>query len=103
MFKLLLYSIRSILDEFRIELMLFKNYKTEIRNMISIYLAKLDVRCASQVFGVNKTGIKLLEDYDWPENIRQFMRVINQLALTSKSPYISINEVKDAIKIEKRA
>ena len=69
--------------------------------MISIYLAKLDVRCASQVVGVNEAGIKLLEDYDWPENIRQFMRVINQLALASKGPYISVNEVKDAIKIEK--
>ncbi|WP_315067532.1 hypothetical protein [uncultured Clostridium sp.] len=53
-----------------------------MKNMISIYLAKLDVRCASQVVGVNEAGIKLLEDYDWPENIRQFMRVINQLALT---------------------
>lgn len=98
---ILLRQLRSILDEFRIELMPFKNYKTEIRNMISIYLAKLDVRCASQVVGVNETGIKLLEDYDWPENIRQFMRVINQLALASKGPYISVNEVKDAIKIEK--
>ncbi len=94
-------QLRSILDEVRIELMPFKNYSTEINNMISMYLAKLDVRCASQVVGIKEEGIKLLCDYDWPENVRQFMRVINQLALTCKCSYILQSEVKAVLKKER--
>jgi len=97
----LIRQLRSILDEVRIELKPFKNYTSEINNMISMYLAKLDVRCASHVVGIKDEGIKLLSDYDWPENVRQFMRVINQLALTCKGPYISQTEVKAAIKKER--
>lgn len=97
----LLRQLRSILDEVRIELMPFKYYTNEINNMISLYLAKLDVRCASQVVGINEGGINLLSDYDWPENIRQFMRVINQLALTCNGSYIAKTEVTVALKKER--
>lgn len=97
----LLRQLRSILDEVRIELMPFKYYTSEINNMISMYLAKLDVRCASQVVGINEGGINLLSDYDWPENIRQFMRVINQLALTCNGSYITQTEVKATLKKER--
>jgi len=97
----LLRQLRSILDEVRIELMPFKNYTSEINNMISMYLAKLDVRCASHVVGIKDEGIKLLSDYDWPENVRQFMRVINQLALTCNGLYIAQTEVKAALKKER--
>jgi propionate catabolism operon transcriptional regulator len=96
----LLRQLRSILDEVRIELLSLKNYKSEINNMISMYLAKLDVRCGSQVVGIQEIAIKLLNDYDWPENIRQFMRVINQLALTCNSSYIPQTDVKTILKIE---
>ena len=97
----LLRQLRSILDEVRIELKPFKHYTSEINNMISMYLAKLDVRCASQIVGIKEGGIQLLSNYDWPENVRQFMRVINQLALTCKGSYISQNEVKVALKKER--
>lgn len=97
---IILRPLRAILDEVRIELMPFKNYTNEINNMISMYLAKLDVRCASHVVGIKEGGIKLLSDYDWPGNIRQFMRVINELALTCNGPYITENQVKEAVKRE---
>lgn len=93
----LIRQLRSILDEVRIELKPFKDYSNEISNTVSMYLAKLDVRCASQVVGLKEGGLKLLCEYDWPENIRQFMRVLNQLALTCTGSYIGINEVKSAL------
>lgn len=97
---ILLKQLRSLLDEVRIELMPFKYYINEINNMISMYLAKLNVRCASQAVGINEGGINLLSNYDWPENIRQFMRVINQLTLTCNGSYITKMEVKVALKKE---
>lgn len=98
--KKLIRQLRSILDEVRIELMPFKYYTNEINNMISIYLAKLDVRCASQVVAINEVGIKLLCNFDWPENIRQFMRVINQLTLTCNGSFITQAQVKNSLKKE---
>lgn len=97
----MLRQLRSLLDEVRIELKPFKSYKNEISNMISMYLAKLNVRCASQVVEINKDGINLLCEYNWPENIRQFMRVINQLTLTCNGSYISSNQVRAALHLEK--
>lgn len=94
-------QLRSILDEVRIELMPFKNYAGEINNMISMYLAKLDMRCASQIVGIKDGGIRLLSNYDWPENLRQFMRVINQLTLTCKGSYITQIEVRDVLRKER--
>ncbi len=96
----LLRQLRSIIDEVRIEIKPFKNYSNEISNMISMYLAKLDLRCSSQVVGIKEDGIKLLSDYTWPENIRQFMRVVNQLTLKCNGSYISASEVKAALKVE---
>lgn len=97
----ILRQLRSILDEVRIELLPFKNYTDEINNMISIYLAKLDVRCASNVIGIKEEAVKLLSQYNWPGNIRQFMRIINQLTLTCQSPYILESEVKSLLKKER--
>ncbi|MDT8717496.1 PrpR N-terminal domain-containing protein [Clostridium sp. 19966] len=97
---ILIRSLRSILDEVRIELMPFKNYKHEIQNIISMYLGKLNVRCASQIVGIKDGGVSLLLEYDWPGNLRQFMRVINQLTLTCEGSYITENQIKTAIKRE---
>jgi DNA-binding NtrC family response regulator len=95
-----LKQLCAILDEVRIELMPFNNYTSEISNMVSMYLSKLDVRCASQVVGIKGEGVKLLSDYDWPGNLRQFMRVINELTLTCRGSYITESNVKTVIKME---
>lgn len=97
----LLRQLRSILDEVRIELMPFKNYTDDINNIIGLYLAKLDVRCGSKVVGIKEGGIKILSDYDWPGNLRQFMRVINQLISASNGPYITESQVMAAVKGER--
>lgn len=97
----ILRQLISILDEVRIELMPLKNYTSEINNMTSMYLAKLDVRCSSQVVGIREGGIKLLSDYDWPGNMRQFMRIINGLTLTCNGSYIAESQVKDAMNKER--
>lgn len=96
-----LRQLCSILDEVRIELMPFKNYTNEINNMLSLYLAKLDERCASQVVGMKEGGIKVLSDYDWSGNLRQFMRVISQLILSCNGSYITESQVRAAIKKER--
>lgn len=97
----LLRQLRSLVDEVRIELMPFKSYTNEIQNMISLCLAKLDESCASQVVGIKEGGIKALSDYDWPGNVRQFMRVIKQLTLTCNGSYITESQVRSAIKKER--
>ena len=96
----ILRPLAYILDEVRIELEPLKNYMSEINNMISIYLAKLDVRCAVQVVGIKASGIKLLSEYNWPGNIKQFMRVMNEVTLTCNGPYIDEKQVKKALRRE---
>lgn len=96
----LLRQLRPYLDEVRIELKPFSAYASDIRNMISMYLAALDVRCATRAVGIKEGGISLLTAYDWPGNLRQFMRVMNELALGCKGAYISETQVRRAIQNE---
>lgn len=96
----LLRQLRAYLDEVRIELQPFRNYAGDIPNMISIYLAKLDVRCATRVVGVREGGIRLLGEYKWPGNLRQFLRVINELVLSCKGSYIAESQVRNALRKE---
>lgn len=98
--KIILKHIRSIIDEVRIELEPLKKYSDEINNMVSIYLGKLGARCGSSIVGINNPGIKMLKNYDWPGNLKQFMRVINQLVLECDGPYISANSIKDILRKE---
>jgi transcriptional regulator, propionate catabolism operon regulatory protein len=96
----MLRQLRTYLDEVRIELQPFKAYNQEIPNLLSIYLAKLDVRCATRVVGMRESGIGLLTEYEWPGNLRQFQRVINELVLSCKGSYIAESQVRHALRKE---
>ncbi|MDF2937336.1 MAG: Fis family transcriptional regulator [Paenibacillaceae bacterium] len=96
----LLRQLRPYLDEVRIELKPLAAYAPDIPNMVSMYLAALDVRCGTRAVGIREKGIRLLSEYRWPGNLRQFMRVLNELALGSSGAYIPENHVRHALEQE---
>lgn len=98
----LLRQLKPYLDEVRMELKPLAAYASDIPNMVSMYLAALDVRCGIRAVGVKENGIRLLREYPWPGNLRQFMRVVNELALGCKGAYIPENQVRHALEREHR-
>lgn len=91
----------SVLDEVRINLPPLKFCRSEIGNMIALYLAKLNLKSGSHIAGIKEQGRKLLINYDWPGNLHQFSRVMNHLALTKCGIYLSESDVKVVLIQEK--
>ncbi|MBS6643707.1 MAG: PrpR N-terminal domain-containing protein [Clostridiaceae bacterium] len=92
--KMLLNSLQAVLDEVRIELKPLKALTGEIKNMVSVYLGKLDMACGNYSAGIDRNGLEQLEHYGWPGNTRQFMRVLNHLVLGKKGLFIKASDVK---------
>ncbi|MBT9776944.1 sigma-54-dependent transcriptional regulator [Clostridium sp. MCC353] len=95
--KMLLRPLQAVLDEVRIELKPLKEYSREIKNMISVYLGKLDMACGNYSAGIDRSGLEQLEQYGWPGNTRQFMRVLNHLVLGKKGMFIKDSDVKQVL------
>lgn len=90
----------AILDEVRIELRPLRGCSKEIANMVSLYLGRLDMSSGTYIAGMEQAGLKLLEEYPWPGNIRQFMRVMNHLALSDSGLFIREKDVRRVLKEE---
>lgn len=92
--KMLLRSLQAVLDEVRIELKPLKAHSDEIKNMVSVYLGKLDMASGNYSAGIDRSGLEQLKQYGWPGNTRQFMRVLNHLVLGKKGLFIKASDVK---------
>ena len=95
-----LRSLQAVLDEVRIELQPLSACSGELRNMVSIYLGRLDMASGNYSAGIDRKGMELLEQYEWPGNLRQFMRVMNHLALSKKGLFIREQDVRKVLKEE---
>ena len=91
---MLLNSLQAVLDEVRMELKPLKALTGEIKNMVSVYLGKLDMACGNYSAGIDRNGLEQLEHYGWPGNTRQLMRVLNHLVLGKKGLFIKASDVK---------
>lgn len=72
----------------------------EIPDVSSLYLGNLNLNTQNQVLGFDSDAIALLQEYDWPYNYTQIKRVLNELSLTTSTPYISKENVKSILQKE---
>lgn len=73
----------------------------ELPTISSLYLGNLNVELARQIIGFEPEAMALLEAYDWPYNYTQFKRVINELAVITSTPYISVQNVSALLEKER--
>lgn len=98
--KTVIRPLLSILDEVRIDLKPLHCFSREITNMVSICLGKMDMSGGNYTAGMEQAGLRLLEEYEWPGNLRQFMRVMNHLALSRNGIFIREKDVRRVLKEE---
>jgi transcriptional regulator with PAS, ATPase and Fis domain len=68
-------------------------HKSDIPNFASLYISILNMKLAKEMIGFEPEALASLEAYDWPYNIDQFKRVINELVTIADSPYIKLSSV----------
>ena len=68
--------------------------------MAIMYLNRLNKEYGKGIIGFEKDAMDLLANYSWPENIRQFKRVLRQASAISEGNYISASVLQSALKPE---
>lgn len=66
----------------------------EIPNLASLYLNSLNVKLAKQIIGFEPDGLRMLQEFHWPDNHAQFERILTTLVTTTATPYISTSTLK---------
>jgi len=67
--------------------------KADIPDLVDHFLRGLNARDGRDVEGVSTSGLKLLEDYDWPGNVRQLRNVMEGAFVLCASRWISRSDL----------
>ncbi|MDR1537699.1 MAG: PrpR N-terminal domain-containing protein [Clostridiales bacterium] len=73
---------------------------SELPGMASLFAGALNSRLSKQVAGFEDDAMELLQSFPWPGNLTQFRRVLTELVATSKTAYITADQVKKALREE---
>jgi transcriptional regulator with PAS, ATPase and Fis domain len=79
-----------------------RELKEDIPDLANLYINELNSNYGKQIAGLENGALEVLRDYDWPENLGQFIRVIKELVLTAEGAYIKVEDVTALITKEKQ-
>ena len=97
--------IQKIIDWFScliITMPSLRDNKKAIAQLASLYISMLNMQYAKEVIGIEQEGLRLLEDYEWPNNYDQFKRILNELMLETDTPFIQTESIRAMLKRELR-
>lgn len=72
----------------------FCERKEDIPPLVNFFIKKHKNRVNKIVKGISRGGMKILQDYDWPGNIRQLENIVERLMVRTKEGYIMVSLVK---------
>ncbi|MEK7273928.1 MAG: sigma-54 dependent transcriptional regulator [Candidatus Desantisbacteria bacterium] len=81
------------LSLFQIHLPSLKERKDDIPALAEYFLYQVNSQFNRNITHVTSSGIKRLQNYDWPGNVREFKNVIYQSAVKAKNDFITLDEI----------
>ncbi len=72
----------------------------DIPALCTLYLNSLNLSMPHQIIGLEPEALRLLQSYSWPYNYTQLKRVLNELAIVTKTPYIRGEDVSRLLQNE---
>ena len=72
-----------------------------IPTLVNLSLSHLNADMPRQIMGAEPEAMDLLQRFQWPHNYTQFRRVIGELAVTATGPFITAENVRQALKKER--
>lgn len=72
-----------------------------LSNLTIICINQFNMRYNKQIIGVVPEGIAELKKYDWPDNFKQFYRLIKRLVQATGEVLITAEEIKKALSSER--
>ena len=86
------------LNVFRIELPPLRKRKEDIPMLVKHFLSKSAAEIKGDEKGIDKNAMKMLNDYDWPGNIRQLENTCRYITVMAPSASITVDDIPDEIK-----
>jgi len=69
----------------------------QIPQLIHLYLSQLKLTLSNDISGIEPSALRLLSEYQWPQNYMQLKRVVLQIAACSDSETISLETVQSVL------
>ena len=76
--------------------------KEDISLLVNFFIKKCGYKFKKIVEGISEEGMQILENYDWPGNIRQLENIIERLVVRTGKNFIMTNLVKEIMKLQYR-
>lgn len=86
------------LNVFRIELPPLRKRKEDIPMLVKHFLSKSAAEIKGDEKGIDKNAMTILNDYDWPGNIRQLENTCRYITVMAPSASITVDDIPDEIK-----
>ena len=83
-----------------IEIPTLRERKEDIPLLVNFFIKKYRYKFKKSVEGISEEGMQMLENYDWPGNIRQLENIIERLVVRIKKNFIITNLVKEIMKLQ---
>ncbi len=91
------------LNVFRIELPALKKRKEDIPDLVAHFLTKSADEIKSNKKEIDSSAMKILNDYDWPGNIRQLENICRYMTVMAPSSTITVDDIPNEIKINTKS
>lgn len=77
-----------------IEIPPLRERKEDISLLVEYFIHKTNQEVGTNVKGITKEALSLLENYSFPGNVRELENIIKRAVILSKGPYITPEEIK---------
>jgi len=74
--------------------------KEDISLLVNFFIKKCGYKFKQTVEGISEEGMQILENHDWPGNIRQLENTIERLVVRTNKNFIMTNLVKEIMKLQ---
>ena len=74
--------------------------KEDISLLVNFFIKKYGYKFKKIIEGISEEGMQILENYDWPGNIRQLENIIERLVVRTDKNFIMTNLVKEIMKLQ---
>lgn len=88
------YHLEKQLSCLTLNLLPLRDRSDDIPSITALYLHKLNISLGKQIIGLEAEAMELFTAFPWPHNLDQLQRVLKELAVVTKTPYITCHEVK---------
>lgn len=72
----------------------------DLPSIAALYIHRINVSTGKQIIGFESEAMELMTEFTWPNNLDQLHHVIKELVVSTKTPYITYNDVKAALEAE---